>query len=140
MWAHAHPLTSQDPSKRYGASLGALSAGRVGISGFARNNLSLAVVTAIRYSAVRRQFGPSPDAEVPVLTYQLQQWRLLPYLAATVVFTHFLNTFIEDFIAFTVANFLGEKSVRQVSSHSHCNLVCPQADFFKNNLLSLLST
>ena len=77
----------------------------------------LAVVTAVRYSAVRRQFGPSPNQELPVLSYQLQQWRLLPYLAATVVFTHFLNTFIDDFIGFTVANFLGEKSIRQVMTY-----------------------
>ena len=25
-----------------------------------------------RYSAVRRQFGPSPEAEIPVIEYQLQ--------------------------------------------------------------------
>lgn len=48
----------KDPRKRFGASLGNLSSGRVGIINMANMNLHLAVVIAIRYSAVRKQFGP----------------------------------------------------------------------------------
>jgi len=35
-----------------------------------------------RYSAVRRQFGPPGKPEQPVLDYDLQQYRLLPFVAA----------------------------------------------------------
>ena len=62
----------QDPSKRFGASLGALSGGRVGITGMCTYNLKLCMPIAIRYSAVRRQFGPTEQEEIPVLEYQLQ--------------------------------------------------------------------
>ncbi|GFS23851.1 acyl-coenzyme A oxidase, partial [Elysia marginata] len=55
-----------DPNKRFGASLGALSGGRVGITGMCVANLKLCLPIAIRYSAVRRQFGPGKE-EIPVL-------------------------------------------------------------------------
>eukprot|EP00118_Oscarella_pearsei_P011150 m.72791 g.72791 ORF g.72791 m.72791 type:complete len:223 (+) comp35813_c0_seq4:193-861(+) len=61
----------KDPNKRQGESLGALSAGRVGITGMCSQNLSTAMVIAIRYSAVRRQFGVGKE-EFPVIEYQLQ--------------------------------------------------------------------
>merc|ERR1719158_2762866 len=72
----------KDPSKRFGVSLGNLSGGRVGIINMANCNLHLALVIAVRYSAVRKQFGPAGGEELPVLSYQTQQRRLMPYLAA----------------------------------------------------------
>lgn len=44
---------------RHGASMGILSAGRVGIMGNATDNLMLAMTIAVRYAGVRRQFGPN---------------------------------------------------------------------------------
>ncbi|VVC94362.1 unnamed protein product [Leptidea sinapis] len=66
----------KDPKKRFGASLGILSGGRVHITSISTNYLQKAIVIAIRYSAVRRQFGPDDaDEETPVLEYQQQRPR-----------------------------------------------------------------
>jgi hypothetical protein len=63
-------------------------------------NLIKAVVIAVRYSGVRRQFGPENSTEeLPVLEYQLQQWRLFPFLAAGYVLSNFSKSFRGDFIS-----------------------------------------
>ena len=98
----------KDPSKRFGASLGNLSGGRVGIINMANCNLHLAVVIAVRYSAVRRQFGEMNGQEQTVLEYQTQQRRLMPFLAACFVHHHFSMTFYEDFIRLLTGRMTGE--------------------------------
>ncbi|KAH8400533.1 hypothetical protein KR222_003328, partial [Zaprionus bogoriensis] len=75
----------KDERKRLGASLGALSAGRVNITGITYVALSKAITIALRYSASRRQFGPAESkVEWPVIEYQSQQYRLLPHLATAI--------------------------------------------------------
>ncbi|ALC37996.1 CG9527 [Drosophila busckii] len=75
----------KDARKRMGASLGALSTGRVNIASLAYNALCKAVSIATRYSVSRRQFGPSDsNEEWPVIEYPSQQYRLLPHLANTI--------------------------------------------------------
>lgn len=69
-------------SERFGASLLALSATRVEVIVQSEIYGGFALTIAIRYSGVRKQFGPGEE-EIPVLEYQTQQYRLLPYLAAT---------------------------------------------------------
>ena len=49
----------------------------------------MATTIAIRYSHARKQFGPINGEEIPVIEYQMQQWRLLPYLAASYVWYWF---------------------------------------------------
>uniref|UniRef100_A0A1S4GXK8 Acyl-coenzyme A oxidase n=1 Tax=Anopheles gambiae TaxID=7165 RepID=A0A1S4GXK8_ANOGA len=76
----------KDPAKRFGASLGALSGGRIGICGIANVYLTKAITIALRYSASRKQFGPDDiEEEWPVLEYQSQQFRLFPHLASNTV-------------------------------------------------------
>ncbi|ERL86624.1 hypothetical protein D910_04031 [Dendroctonus ponderosae] len=61
----------KDPSKRHGAALGALSGGRVVITGICAAYGVKALTIAVRYAAVRKQFGPSEQGpEVPILEYQ----------------------------------------------------------------------
>lgn len=60
----------RDPNKRYGASLGALSVGRVFITSMCAIYAAHALTIAVRYAAVRKQFGPENGEEVPILEYQ----------------------------------------------------------------------
>ncbi|XP_071371297.1 peroxisomal acyl-coenzyme A oxidase 3 [Centroberyx affinis] len=103
----------KDPNKRFGASLGALSGGRVSLSRMAVVNLKLALTVAIRFSATRRQFGPKDTEEIPVLEYQLQQWRLIPYLAAMYALDHFSKTTFMNFVEFQIGLMMKDKSDRQ---------------------------
>uniref|UniRef100_A0A3Q1IK83 Acyl-coenzyme A oxidase n=1 Tax=Anabas testudineus TaxID=64144 RepID=A0A3Q1IK83_ANATE len=103
----------KDPKKRFGASLGALSGGRVSITRMALTNLKLALVIAIRFSATRRQFGPKDTEEIPVLEYQLQQWRLIPYLAAAYALEHFTKSIFMNFVEFQIGQVMRDKSDRQ---------------------------
>lgn len=100
----------KDKRKRLGASLGALSGGRVSICGIAATYLNKAITIAIRYSAARRQFGPVEGGEeFPVLEYQAQQHRLLPHLAAayaTCIFSQWISKQHGDM---TIKSFSGEQ-------------------------------
>uniref|UniRef100_A0AAR5PQV9 Acyl-CoA oxidase/dehydrogenase middle domain-containing protein n=2 Tax=Dendroctonus ponderosae TaxID=77166 RepID=A0AAR5PQV9_DENPD len=92
----------QNESQRFGASLLALSASRVWVTAQSDAYGGCALTTALRYSAVRRQFAPSEgEQEVAILEYQTQQYRLLPHLAAAYmlkVFTRYLNDVFEQMI------------------------------------------
>lgn len=51
--------------------MGSLSVGRLGIVNICTAYITKAVPIAIRYTAVRKQFGPPNSEELPVLEYQL---------------------------------------------------------------------
>lgn len=75
-------VTSIDNANtRFAISLGALSTGRVVISGATMRILLNSLTVAIRYAAQRRQFGSSKKEENFILDYPLQQFRLMPLLA-----------------------------------------------------------
>lgn len=62
-----------EPGKVLGAVLESFSAGRIGIMQESANTLASAAVIAVRYAALRKQFGPEKDGpEVPIIEYQLQ--------------------------------------------------------------------
>ncbi|XP_056637255.1 peroxisomal acyl-coenzyme A oxidase 3-like isoform X2 [Diorhabda sublineata] len=99
----------KDPNKRHGAALGSLSAGRVNIAGMCDALGAKALTIAIRYAAVRKQFGPEKE-EIPILEYQSHQFRLIPYLAALYVIRNFNTFFSEQFIHFSINNITGKGS------------------------------
>lgn len=70
----------KDKNTLFGLTLGALSGGRVGIAFDVVSRSRLSLCIAIRYSHARKQFG-NPN-ERPVISYQYQQFRLMPRLAS----------------------------------------------------------
>ncbi|XP_045145447.1 uncharacterized protein LOC123521615 [Echinops telfairi] len=109
------PAPLQNDRQRFGASLGSLSFGRVSVMNMSITNLKLAVCIALRFSATRRQFGPSDAEEVPVLEYQQQQWRLLPYLAATFALQHFSRSLFMDLMELQRGRNRQDRGPRHVS-------------------------
>ncbi|KAH1000143.1 hypothetical protein HUJ04_000070 [Dendroctonus ponderosae] len=103
----------KDPSKRHGAALGALSGGRVVITGICAAYGVKALTIAVRYAAVRQQFGPSEQGpEVPILEYQTHQYRLLPHLACAYLLRTFAMWLSETFFQFSVDSALGHNKER----------------------------
>jgi len=83
--AYSSPLPSE--GKRFGATLGELTGGRVGLCSASVGVLKGAATIAVRYCAGRQQFGPPGGAaEVAVLDYQSLQQRLMPVVATAYVY------------------------------------------------------
>jgi acyl-CoA oxidase len=76
---YASPLPT--PGRRFAATLGELTGGRVGLTSASVGVLKGAVTIAVRYGALRAQFGPPDAPEVAVLDYPSQQLKLMPMLA-----------------------------------------------------------
>lgn len=103
----------KDVKEHFSTALGSLSTGRILITTISVINLKLALTIAIRFSAVRRQFGPTEDEEIPVLEYQMQQWRLFPYLAAAYALEYFSKSLFENFAEFFAGVLAKQKNQRQ---------------------------
>jgi len=74
--------SSMSPAKRFGATLGALTGGRVGLVASSLGILKSASTIAVRYGLLRRQFGPpGASSEVSILDYQTHQRKLMPLVA-----------------------------------------------------------
>lgn len=122
-----------EPSKILGAALESLSAGRIGIMHEASNTISHAVVIAVRYSAVRKQFGPERNGqETPIIEYPLHQWRLFPYLATACVLKVTVHT-LSDIYLKTVeksqADSNGFETLTQIVSELHAMISASKAMF-----------
>uniref|UniRef100_A0A8C9EJG5 Acyl-coenzyme A oxidase n=1 Tax=Pavo cristatus TaxID=9049 RepID=A0A8C9EJG5_PAVCR len=103
----------KDVKERFSAALGSLSTGRILITAVSATNLKLALSIAIRFSATRHQFGPTDEEEIPVIEYQTQQWRLLPYLAAAYALDYFSKSLFENFVEFYAGLLTKQRSQRQ---------------------------
>ncbi|KAK7369369.1 hypothetical protein VNO80_11406 [Phaseolus coccineus] len=84
-------------NKRFGATLGELVGGRVGLAYSSVGVLKVAATIAIRYSLLRQQFGPPNQPEVSILDYQSQQHKLMPMLASTYAFYFATTTLVEKY-------------------------------------------
>ncbi len=78
---YASPIPS--PDRRFFTMLGTLVTGRISIAAASLSVARTALAIAVRYSAMRRQFGPVGRPEIPVLDYLVHQRALLPRLATT---------------------------------------------------------
>jgi len=83
------PIASD--SRRFFTMVGTLVGGRISVAAAAVSASKVALATAVRYGALRRQFGPEGRGETSVLDYPAHQQRLMPQVAATYAF-HFANT------------------------------------------------
>ncbi|KAJ9582391.1 hypothetical protein L9F63_003244, partial [Diploptera punctata] len=92
-----YETTFTTPEQQLGAALENLSAGRVGIMGEGTNACCSVVAIAVRYAATRKQFGPNGN-EFPIIEYQLHQWRLFPYVAATCVLKVYVSDFTDEYL------------------------------------------
>ncbi|XP_046426011.1 peroxisomal acyl-coenzyme A oxidase 3 isoform X2 [Neodiprion virginianus] len=113
-----------DPQKILGAALENLSAGRIGICQESTNTIGAAVVIAVRYAAVRKQFGQSTSngkGENPLIEYELHRWRLFPYLSAAIVFRTFMSEFTGVYLENVQKSMEGENvpDLSQIVSEIH---------------------
>jgi len=83
--------------KRFFTMLGTLVTGRISIAAASVSAARTALTIAVRYSAERRQFGPSGEPEVPVLDYLTQQRLLLPRLAGTYALHFAVRDLVEEY-------------------------------------------
>lgn len=73
--------TIPSPDQRLALILGGISQGRLLIIGFAPRIIGHGLKIALRFAAMRRQFGkPGDPEEIPLIEYPLHQYRLFPYL------------------------------------------------------------
>jgi acyl-CoA oxidase len=97
-------------SKRFFTMLGTLVAGRVSVGGMSLSTAKSALTIAIRYGAMRRQFGPAGGSEVTLLTFRTHQRRLMPLLADTYAMTFGQQYLVDRFLT------AGEEDEREVEA------------------------
>ncbi|EIE21705.1 long-chain acyl-CoA oxidase [Coccomyxa subellipsoidea C-169] len=82
-------------SRRFAATLGELTGGRVGLICSSLGVLKASLTVAVRYGATRQQFGPANAPEIAVLDYSSQQEKLMPMLASAYAI-HFTSRYLVD--------------------------------------------
>lgn len=83
--ADGHYVSSiASPARRFFTTLGTLVGGRVGVASAAIGSAETGLAIALRYATRRRQFGTTPDGEIPLISYRSHHRRLIPPLALTI--------------------------------------------------------
>ncbi|MEM9690999.1 MAG: acyl-CoA dehydrogenase [Myxococcota bacterium] len=95
--AYESPIASA--GRRFFTMLGTLVGGRIGVASSSITATKKALAIAIRYGAVRRQFGPAGRAERRILDYRTHAERLFPRLAATYAFHFAVSQLQKDWFA-----------------------------------------
>lgn len=95
---YSSPIASD--SKRFFTMIGTLVGGRVSVGAAGLSVAKSALTIAIRYAAMRRQFGPSGKPESPILNFRTHQRRLMPLLANAYAldfgFAHLVDRYIDS--------------------------------------------
>jgi acyl-CoA oxidase len=76
----------ESADQRFGLALGALGTGRVCVIYSAVACLQFSTKVALRFSAMRQQFGKPNEPEMSLIEYPLQQYRVFPHLARGTLF------------------------------------------------------
>ncbi|MDX2194465.1 MAG: acyl-CoA dehydrogenase [Gemmatimonadales bacterium] len=92
-----------NPGKRFFTMISTLVGGRITIAASALSAAKSGLAIAVRYGARRRQFGPQPGQEVPLLDYLTHQRRLLLPLARTYALDFGIKRLVRDFQRRTAA-------------------------------------
>jgi alkylation response protein AidB-like acyl-CoA dehydrogenase len=110
-------ITEADPKKVLYSSMLNL---RVRIGANMWKLLPIALTIAVRYSCYRKQFRTLPDApstERTLLDYQLQQYKLLPYLALSYALSFATRAILAKYEVFSRASEAGDNSL---TAEMHC--------------------
>jgi acyl-CoA oxidase len=86
----------KNKDKRLGVMMAGLIRGRFAVISGSEINARICLTIALRYSATRKQFGPSN--ELPIINYQLQKHRLIPALAKTIAIRCGIKGFLSMYI------------------------------------------
>lgn len=73
----------ESADQRFALQLGALATGRIMILISCTTAIEMAVKVAIRFAAMRQQFGKPNEPEISLIEYPLHQQRLFPIMAKT---------------------------------------------------------
>lgn len=121
--AYTSPMPNS--ARRFAATLGELTGGRVGLTAASVSLLRSALTVAIRYSLQRQQFGPPEQPEIAILDYQSQQERLMPLLAAAYGLGFAKEYLVDQYVAMKRSR--DEKLVADVHSLSAGLKACVHA-------------
>ena len=91
-----------------------------------------AVTVAVRYGAMRRQFGPAGGPEIAVLDYRSQQEKLMPLLASAYGI-HFATRYL-------VAQYAEAKRTKEEDVIADVHALSAGMPFLSNRLSELAST
>jgi acyl-CoA oxidase len=81
----------KNPNLLFAKHIGALLQARIGVGSCSISVAKASITIAIRYAFRRKQFGPDPNNELPIISYRMHQRRLIPRLANVFALNFFQN-------------------------------------------------